>query len=240
MFALELEGNAARLRLERPEVRNAIPCAGWDALASCVEEAKRGGARLLLVEGSAEAFCAGADLSDFPVMSGDERAAGEFRGAMRRGLEALAVVPIPSVAIVEGPCYGAGIALALACDIRLAGTAARFAITPARMGISYPQEDVARLVALVGSGWASRLLFTGAAIDAARALAIGLADGRVEERDALCADILAADPASLATLKRGIGLAAAGRASDEEQDRVFDRLLASEELAARLAARRRR
>jgi enoyl-CoA hydratase/carnithine racemase len=240
MFDLELQDDGlARLRLARPEARNAVPAAGWDRLAHHAGEAAARGARLLLVEGDRAAFCAGADLGDFAAMRGDARAAGAFRQAMRRGLDALAALPLPVVALVEGPCYGAGVALALACDIRLAGPGALFAITPARMGISFPQQDVARLVGTVGRGMAARLLFAAASIGPRHALRIGLVDGFADELDELIRLILANEPASIAALKRGIALAAAGTASDGEQDRSFDDLLASEGLARRLAARRR-
>jgi enoyl-CoA hydratase/carnithine racemase len=239
MFELETDGDVARLRLARPEVRNAIPLAGWDLLAGKVAEAAAA-ARLIVVEGSDGAFSAGADLSDFGSFRGDETAAAAFRQAMRRGLDALEQAPVPTIALVEGPCYGAGVALAMACDIRLAGSAARFAITPAKMGISYPQEDVHRLVALVGPGHASRILFSSAAIDAAEALRIGLADGEAGELDVLVEALLANDRASLETLKRGIALASRGVENDAEQDRTFDALLTTDALAARLDARRRR
>lgn len=237
MFELSIDGGVARIALGRPDARNAIPLAGWDSLAATVREAEA--ARVLVLAGTAEAFCAGADLGDFAAMKEDLAAAAAFRGAMRRGIEAVAALPLPTIASVEGPCYGAGVALALACDLRLAGPAARFAITPAKMGISYPQEDVFRLVSLVGSAQAAKLLYTGSAIDAAEALRIGLADGAAEELDPIVAAMLACDRASTATLKRGIGLAVAGRSSDPVQDGTFDALVASPALAARLEGRRK-
>lgn len=241
MFELDLQDDGlARLRLNRPESRNAIPMDQWDALAAQCETASRSGARLLLVQGARAAFCAGADLREFESLDGDVAGAAAFRHAMRRGIEALAAVPLATIAVVEGPCYGAGVALALACDIRLAGPDALFAITPARMGISFPQEDVARLVRQVGAGQASRLLFGGGSIDRAAAFAIGLTDGGLDELEALSGRILENDGESIASLKRGIRLAGEGRTNDPQQDRVFDTLLASEELAHRLAARRRR
>jgi enoyl-CoA hydratase/carnithine racemase len=240
MFELELEGPAARLRLDRPEARNAIPLAGWDSLSERFGEVETSGARLLVVEGAGGAFCAGADLGDFEALREDEAARTRFRTAMRRALDRLAALPVPTIALIQGPCYGAGVALALACELRLVGPAARFAITPARMGISYPQEDVARLVALVGAGQASRLLFTGSAIDAEEAVRIGLAEARLDDAEALVDAVLACDRASLEILKRGIRLAAAGVASDEGQDAAFDALFGSDVLAERLAARARR
>lgn len=240
MFELELEGPPARLRLDRPQARNAIPIAGWDVLEARLGEIEQSGARILVVEGGGAAFCAGADLGDFDALREDEAARTRFRTAMRRALDRLAALPIPTIARIDGPCYGAGVALALACDLRLVGPAARFAITPARMGISYPQEDVARLVALVGAGQAARLLFTGSAIDAEEALRIGLAEARIDEAEGLADAVLACDRRSLEVLKRGIRLAAAGVATDEGQDEAFDSLFGSDVLAERLAARARR
>lgn len=240
MFALDIDGPVARLLLDRPEARNAIPLAGWDALAVRLAEAEASEARLLIVEGAGGAFCAGADLGDFPALRGDEAARARFRLAMRAAFDRLAGLRLPSIAAIGGPCYGAGVALALACDLRLAGDGARFAITPARMGISYPQEDVARLVALVGAGQAARLLLTGSAIDAEEALRIGLVEARLGEADAIVEAVLACDPASHAALKRGIRLAAAGVPVDEGQDAAFDALFGSDALAERLAARARR
>lgn len=230
MFRLTQDSDVARLVLDRPEARNAIPAAGWDALGQLLGTVD---ARLLIVSGAGGAFCAGADLSDFPGFGAD--GATRFRQAMRAALDRLAALPIPTIARIDGPCYGAGVALALACDLRLASEGARFAITPAKLGISYPQEDVFRLVETIGRAQAARLLFTAATIDAAEAVRIGLADRQDEA--GIVAAILANDAASLATLKRGIGL---GVRSDAGQDRAFDALMGGEEMVRRLEALRRK
>jgi enoyl-CoA hydratase/carnithine racemase len=242
MFDLSLDGPVARLRLDRPEARNAIPVQSWALLAHRCGEAARSGARLLIVSGSREAFCAGADLADFPALAADARSATAFRLVMRNALDALRDLPMATIAAIEGPCYGAGVALALACDLRVAGEGARFAITPAKFGISYPQEDVARLVALIGPGQASRLLLGAGTLDSAEAGRIGLVELVAEEAgaavDSLGASICANSAESVAVLKRAIRLAAAGVARDEEQDRRFDAMFGSAELRERLAALR--
>ena len=240
MFRLDIDRGVARLTLDRPEARNAIPAAGWDALAERVAGARRSAARLLLVEGTGGAFCAGADLADFAALGADEGAPVQFRQAMRRALDALAGLPMPTVARIEGACYGAGVALALACDLRIAAASARFAITPAKLGLAYPQEDVHRLVGLVGAGQAARLLFTAGEIDAAEAARIGLVELAGEEAESVAAAILANSADSLEALKRSIRLAAAGRRTDAGQDRRFDALIGGEELRRRLEARRRK
>lgn len=241
MIRLSSERAIARLLLDRPEARNAVPLAGWDEIAGRAAEAVDAGARLLILSGAGDAFCAGADLGEFPAIRA-ERAPARLRAAMRRGIDALAALPVPVLAWIHGPCYGAGVALAMGCDLRIASPAARFAITPAKMGISYPQEDVARLVALTGTGQAARLLFTGAAIDAAEAERIGLIDLVGDEAlvETMAEAILANGADSIAALKRGIVLAGAGAVSDPEQDRRFDALIRSDEFGRRLEAVRRK
>ena len=241
MFDLSFEGPVARLRVARPEARNAIPVAAWQTLARRVGEAAEGGARLLLISGDEKAFSAGADITEFPALLEDAAARTAFRRAMREGIEAVADAPMPAAALIEGPCYGAAVALVMACDLRIAGPRAAFAITPAKFGISYPQEDVHRLVGLVGQGQAARLLLTARSIDAAEAARIGLveilADDVAAEAAAVAEAIVAGSAASQAELRRALRLAAAGVRSDPEQDRRFEALFGSEELATRLPRR---
>lgn len=244
MFDLTLDGPIARLRLDRAEARNAIPAQGWALLANRCGEAVRSGARLLILTGSRQAFCAGADLEDFPAFAADPQAASAFRAMMRTGLDALRDLPIATIAAIDGPCHGAGVALAMACDIRVAGDGARFAITPAKFGISYPQEDVARLVALVGPGQASRLLLGAGTIDAAEAVRIGLVELAPAALDVAVEDlagaILGNSGDSIRVLKQAIRLASEGASGDDGQDRDFDALFGSADFRERLAALRPR
>jgi len=237
VIRLSHEGKVARLRLDRPHVRNALAVEHWEQMGEIVAGLAAPATRLVVVSGDGGAFCSGADIGEFERFQADEGERARFREAMRRGMDALAASALPTLAWIDGPCFGAGIALAMACDMRLARTAARFAITPAKMGIGYPQEDVARLVDLVGPGWAARLLFTGAPIDAATAERIGLVEqiageGELEE---LAAALVACDAQSIGMLKRAIGPARRGVASDGEQDRRLDDLLGSLRLAEMLS-----
>jgi enoyl-CoA hydratase/carnithine racemase len=236
MFQLRIDDGLARLTLDRPARRNAIPAGEWATFTARIGEAE--GGRALVVTGAGGAFCAGADLADFPMAP---EAAARFRRDMRTALDRLRELAIPTIAWIDGACYGAGVALAMACDIRIAAPASQFAITPAKIGISYPQEDVHRLVELVGPGQAARLLYTAGSVDAAEALRIGLVErvGAAGDAEELAGAILANADDSLATLKRAIRLAAGGIREDEGQDAHFDALLGGAELVRRLEARRR-
>jgi len=246
MFDLSVEGPVARLALARPEARNAIPLSGWSELASAAERAVESGARALVLGGEpGGAFCAGADIADFGRFRDDPGARAAFRLAIRDGLDRLRELAVPTIALIEGACYGAGVALAMACDVRIGGAGARLAITPAKLGIAYPQEDVHRLVALVGPGQAARLLLSAAPIDGAEAARVGLIElyvqsGAGEAAAELAAAMAANDEQSLRTLKRAVRLAADGIRQDEGQDRAFDDLLGSEALERALEAGRGR
>ncbi len=210
MFRLDRNDDHARLTLDRPGARNAIKAAGWAELAEVIGRVEASDVRLLVVTGADGSFCAGADLADFPAMRGDEAAAARFRQEMRGALDRLRGLAIPTLALIDGPCYGAGVALAMACDLRIAALTARFAITPAKLGIGYPQEDVQRLVELVGPGQAARILFSAEPISGEEARAIGLVDDHRPCEIALIEAIVANDRESLKMLKEAIRRATGG------------------------------
>ncbi len=205
MFRLEMDGPVARVVIDRGEKRNAIPIASWVALERVVGEAAAADVRLVVISSAdPQSFCAGADLSEFPALVDDVRKRHVFRGAMTSALVRIRAVGKPTLAIVEGGCFGAGVSLAMACDMRIAGPRASFAITPARFGISYPQPDLQRLIELVGPGQAARLLYGAETIHAAEAQRIGLVE-MIDETDAvgqtMVARIAGNAPYSLCALK---------------------------------------
>ncbi|MDO6415130.1 enoyl-CoA hydratase/isomerase family protein [Sphingomonas sp. BIUV-7] len=235
MITLEQDGGIARVTLRRPEARNAIPIARWADLAACVSRAGES-ARVILLGGEGPAFSAGADLHEMAALVQDVAGRAALRAAMREGIGAILASRVPVVAAIDGGCFGAGVALALACDIRVAGPRARFGLPPARFGLSYPQEDIARLVARVGQGQASRLLLTAETIDAAEAARIGLIDVLADDQGEGVARAIAGNvPESVALLRRKIG----GIEADEA-DAAFDACFDSAAFAATAAGIRER
>lgn len=200
MIRVTLADRVATVAMDRPAARNAFPVAGWYQLAEALAALPGETCVVVLASSSPAIFSAGADLRELALLAEDADAREPFRVAMRTGIEAVAGLPMPVIAAVDGPCHGAAVALALAADLRIVTPMARFAIPPARLGIAYPAEDVARLAALVGAGQAARLLFTGAAIDADEALRIGLVEA-IGDAAAVAAQIAGNDAAALATLK---------------------------------------
>ncbi|ATE65604.1 enoyl-CoA hydratase/isomerase family protein [Rhizorhabdus dicambivorans] len=238
MFTLDSSGPVARISLDRPAFRNAVALDQWVVLADLVGQAIDGGARALIVRsGAPNIFSAGADLGDLDGLSADPALRGRFRTGMARAFDALAGAPIATIAAIDGGCYGAGVALALACDIRIAGDRAQFGITPAKVGIVYPACDVARLRALVGPGQAARLLLSGMTIEADEALSIGLVEERAKKADdaalALAGTIAANSRSSVAGLKRII-------AGDGDSDTLFEDAFGSSDFREGLAAFRAR
>ena len=180
----------ATLTINRPEKRNAMTLAMWQALPDLMADVEDDPAiKVLLVTGGAH-FSAGADISEFRTVRKGATGGRTYNAAVEAGETALAELTKPSIAVVHGFCIGGGCELALACDVRLAGDGARFAITPARIGLVYSMSGTRRLVDTVGPAWAKQILFTGDQMSAEQALRIGLVnevhpseelDGRARE-----------------------------------------------------------
>ena len=130
-------------------------------------------------------FCAGADLRERAAMTPREAAA--FVGDLGATLTALASLPMPTIAAVDGVALGGGAELALACDLRVVGPGGVFAFPEARLGIIPGAGGCARLPRLVGPARALDLIATARRVGPAEAVACGLADYEAGEGDAAAA-----------------------------------------------------
>lgn len=200
MIVLDHVDGVTRITLDRPAQRNALATADWERLADIVAGIPADGGPVLLRSSSPGIFCAGADLRDLSRLADEPERRVHFRKAMRAAVESMAALPMPVIAAIDGGCHGAGVALALAADIRIAGPDASFAIPPARLGIAYPASDVARLERRIGHSQAARLLFTGMMIGAEEARRIGLVD-MFGDGASIADGIAQNDRAALAALK---------------------------------------
>lgn len=160
------------LTLSRPERRNALDPEHLQLLSRAVDDAvAHGRIRALVVTGEGPAFCAGYDLG-VPFVEGSTAPDALVVSTMA----ALRACPLPTVARVHGPAFGAGLELAISCDVRLAGPDAKFCLPPAKLGIAYAPAGLARLVSLVGTSRARLMTFSARVLPATTAAAWGLVD----------------------------------------------------------------
>ncbi|MFC4452579.1 enoyl-CoA hydratase-related protein [Deinococcus sonorensis] len=171
--SLTRTGEVATLTITAP--KSALGPLFWQEMPQALTQLQ--GVRALVVRGK-EQFSVGLDVK--ATAAGLEGALGNrarFRALvapMHASIEGLARLPFPVIAAVDGWCIGAGLELALACDLRLGSAAARFSLPEVRLGIVADLGGLQRLPRLVGQGWARQLALTGEPLDAATARQIGL------------------------------------------------------------------
>jgi enoyl-CoA hydratase len=157
----------------RPEKRNALNRAMVEDLHRVLSEARRQRCIVVLHSTTPGMFVAGADIAELAARDADDALLAINAGLFER----LEAHRWPTIAVVDGPALGGGCELALACDLRVASTRARFAQPELSLGILAGAGANWRLAQLVGLGLARRMLYTGEVLDAERALAAGLVDG---------------------------------------------------------------
>jgi enoyl-CoA hydratase/carnithine racemase len=227
----QLEDGVALLVIDRPEARNAINQAVgkglWEGFRRFEEDPA---AAVLVLTGTGEAFCAGADLKEMAAL-GLTVPPRDMAPNLGRNLQ----VTKPVIAAVNGPAFGGGFLLAQMCDLCVAGTSAQFAITEARWGRGAPWA--APLPWLVPPRVAMELLLTGEPIDAHRAYEVGLVNRVVpdpelrSEAGRLARRIAGNAPLSVRAAKAMVQ-ASAGRDLDEAVEqgwRLFEPVYLSED-----------
>jgi enoyl-CoA hydratase/carnithine racemase len=210
---IERRGPVGIITINRPERRNAIRLAEWQALAATVREFGADAAtRVVIVRGAGEgAFSAGADIAEFPTLRSDPQTGAVYHEAVAETFRALGAIEQPTIAMIHGHCIGGGCELAVACDLRLADERARFAIPAARLGVVLGVEELRALRDLIGTAAAKDLLLTGRTLDAAEALRIGLVNAVVAPVELAATTLALAErmagyaPVALAAIKDLLG-----------------------------------
>jgi enoyl-CoA hydratase/carnithine racemase len=228
---IDLNPPLAWVTLNRADKRNAVTGAMWSEIAviSARLAAEREVRAVLLRGAGDEAFSAGADIAEMRANVADPAKLRALQDATQAGQEAWFDLPLPTIAVIRGACVGGGCGLAIASDLRLATPDAYFAITPARLGLTYSLNDTRRLVDLVGPACAKEILYTAGKFTAEQALAMGLVNRIVppDQIDAaaetLALDIAANAPHSLRVAKRLInGIARGERLETPESIALFN------------------
>lgn len=216
------------LIVDHPERRNAVSLSMWRALPALVAalDADATVRVIVLCGGGEQAFVSGADITEFAEVRRDAASARAYEDVNEAAFAALRRAAKPTVAMIRGACFGGGVGLAAACDLRIAADDAVFSIPAARLGIAYPPPAVADVVALVGVSRAKDLFFTARRLDHAEAFAIGLVDRVVPaaslraETLALATTIAANAPLTLAAAKTAIAAAVTADPAAAERARA--------------------
>jgi enoyl-CoA hydratase/carnithine racemase len=231
----EIRDGLAVVRLNRPAKRNAVTLAMWRELKRLFDGlAVRADVRGVILTGHGGHFCAGADIGEFDVVRGNAELGEAYERDADAASAALQHLPKPTVAAIDGSCVGGGLALAMACDFRVASAKARFGIPAARLGIVYGVFDCRNLANLVGFTQAKRILYGGALFGRDEAVRIGLIDAAADDpalgaaRDML-APMVANAPLSIAGMKLALNALADGSvaAKQVEIDRAIARAMDS-------------
>jgi len=171
VISFEVRGKVGLATIDRQERRNALNAELCHELRRLLESQPQ--LRAFVITGAGSAFCSGADL--VTRFASDEAAPTDtFRPAFERVLDAIVAYAAPVIAAINGPAIGAGMQLAVACDLRVAALGARMAIPGGRLGILLSPRNIWRLAQLVGMGAARDFLLAGRVVDSEEALRLGL------------------------------------------------------------------
>ena len=232
MIGVERIGAVTTIELQRPQRRNALNTELVDTLRDAVEKAAADDVRAIVLTGAGTVFCAGADLS------GDVFAADFPDKAIALNL-AIDAAPMPVIAAINGPAIGAGVQLAMVCDLRVVAPDAYFQFPIARYGLALDNWSIRRLSSLAGYGRARAMLLAADKLDAQTALQTGMANriGTLADAQAWAAEIAGLAPLSLRHSKRVLNDDGAYEEQSALHKELFDQAWASQDVIEAQVAR---
>lgn len=216
-----LSGPVATLKFESPDALHVLSRAALAELEAALQDlSARSEVRALILTGSGKrAFSAGADLSELAELTPGSAFAYAAYG---QGIaQAITRFPVPTFAALNGPAFGGGVELALACDFRLAAPGARLHYQAAKLGLLPGWGGTQRLPLLVGPARAKAMMLLSRPVEAATALEWGLVDAVDADLPGLVAhwtaDAAGADRQAGVQIKRALNLSARGDFASERQ-----------------------
>jgi 2-(1,2-epoxy-1,2-dihydrophenyl)acetyl-CoA isomerase len=210
-----VEGDVAHVTLDDPDLRNALTADMAAGLTDAMATVADSDVRCVLLAGNGPAFCAGGDVNAMVEGLDRDESGGRDPDHAREAVErtaaavtAVATCEVPTVAAVHGPAYGAGAALAIACDVVLASDEAGISFGFRRLGLAVDSGTSYLLPRIVGESTAKELVYTGEMVEADRADELGLfnrvypAEAFEERVESFVADVAAGPTAALSASKR--------------------------------------
>ena len=205
----EKKGPVGWITFNQPEKRNAVSVDMWEAIPQVLQRfADDNEVRVIALKGAGDkAFVSGADISQFEKQRSGPEAVQYYEEIAEGAQVMLHNFPKPTVAVLRGYTLGAGVNIALCCDLRIAADDSKIGIPAARMGLGYRASATKNLVDIIGPANAREMLITARQIPAAEALAMGLVNRVVpvaeldKAADELLATIGANAPITMACAK---------------------------------------
>ena len=222
---LEKSSSIGWIVLNQPKKRNAISKNMWEAIPLLLQEAEHDKKILsVVIRGYDEkAFAAGADISEFNDIHSNESHSNEYNNLVHKAEKCLKDFPKPTIAMIQGPCVGAGCGLALACDLRFADNTSKFAIPPSKLGVIYSLQGTKLLIDRVGQSFASDMIFSGRIIDSIEAFRVRLIDRLLDaehifsKTNSYCEILSKRSQFTIQSAKKIIGLISKGATEDTEE-----------------------
>jgi enoyl-CoA hydratase len=170
------EGRIGWIIFNNPSKRNAVSLEMWEALPEILRDFDQDdNIRVVVLRGAGEkAFVSGADISEFDKNRDSAASRKTYDKQAELGIDMLSQIDKPVIAMIQGFCIGAGMAIAASADIRFATKGSRFGVPAARLGLGYDYNGTKALSDLVGPSHAKDILFTARFLDADEAFRIGL------------------------------------------------------------------
>lgn len=232
MIATSADGAVTTIELDRAAKRNALDEEVIAALGRAFADAAESDARAIVLTGRGSAFSAGADLSG-PVYEPG------FLDKLVATLQQIESTPVPVIAAINGPAFGAGLQLAMAADLRVMAPDAIASIPAAKLGVAVDEWTIRRLVSLVGAGQAGGMLIGCDPLSADRAHALGFANriGDLADAQHWAATIAELAPLTLQHYKLVLNGDGARAAAPADRHAAMLRAWNSDDLAEGRAAR---
>jgi enoyl-CoA hydratase len=210
VIRFEAHDGVGVVTIDRPERRNALNGELCSQLGDVLVD--NSDQLAVVITGAGTAFCAGADLVTRFEGAEGEAVVDTFRPSFEEALDAIAGYRAPVIAAVNGPAIGAGMQLAVACDLRVAGPGARFSIPGGKLGVHLSPKNIWRLALLVGQGAARDFLLAGRSVDVDEAVRLRVvervSDDALRDAVAVAGEIAASAPLTMQGHKRALNLVA--------------------------------
>jgi enoyl-CoA hydratase len=232
MIGVTRDGNVTTIEMQRPDRRNALNTELVEGLRAAIEQAGAADIRAIVLTGQGSVFCAGADLSG-------DAFAEDYPDRLIALHKSIDDASMPVIGAINGPAIGAGLQLAMICDLRVVSPDAFFQFPTSKYGLALDNWSIRRLASLAGHGRARSMLLTAEKLTADVALQTGMANriGSLADAQKWAEEIAGLAPLALVHAKRVLNDDGAYEDQRPIHKELFDKAWSSEDVVEAQVAR---